>query len=360
LYFNGVLQETAGVVALGTSATANTAIGGTGEGPGGDNDPFKGMIDEVRVYDRALSASEVQELWFPASTGILSVSSTYVTASGATIIWNTSALSDSQVEYGRSLSYGSRTTIDPILTTSHSQELSGLLPNTTYNYRVLSRDTAGTLAISQNFRFKTGGTTQLLTYTTGFDAAENPLSENGAWSNGQIVGIDWNDVQTTIGKAYAADVSTYYNDAIAVLNTPTFNTNQYAEGTVYRAANYSPSVPHEIELLLRFQVTPHYARGYEVLWGHAGNLAIVRWNGPLSDYTALLDNVQIGQPVDGDVLRAEIIDSVITVYKNGVLVATGPSDSTYIDGQPGVGFWATTSATPSSFGWDSYEAGNLN
>jgi len=48
------------VMNLGDSATANTVIGGTGEGSGGDNDPFKGMLDEIRVYNRALSASEVQ------------------------------------------------------------------------------------------------------------------------------------------------------------------------------------------------------------------------------------------------------------------------------------------------------------
>ena len=51
---------TMAVMNLGDSATADTVIGGTGEGSGGDNDPFKGMLYEIRVYNRALSASEVQ------------------------------------------------------------------------------------------------------------------------------------------------------------------------------------------------------------------------------------------------------------------------------------------------------------
>ncbi|HYR87803.1 MAG TPA: LamG-like jellyroll fold domain-containing protein, partial [Terriglobia bacterium] len=63
LYVNGVLKQTMGVMSLGNSATANTVIGGTGEGTGGDNDPFKGMLDEIRVYNRALSASEVQAVF---------------------------------------------------------------------------------------------------------------------------------------------------------------------------------------------------------------------------------------------------------------------------------------------------------
>jgi len=36
---------TMAVMNLGDSATADTVIGGTGEGSGGDNDPFKGMLD---------------------------------------------------------------------------------------------------------------------------------------------------------------------------------------------------------------------------------------------------------------------------------------------------------------------------
>jgi hypothetical protein len=63
LYVNGALQQTAGVFSVGTDGTANTVIGGTGEPAGGDNDPFKGKIDEVRTYNRALSASEIQDLF---------------------------------------------------------------------------------------------------------------------------------------------------------------------------------------------------------------------------------------------------------------------------------------------------------
>jgi len=358
LYFNGVLQETAAAVALGTSATANTAIGGTGE-EGGDNDPFKGTIDELRVYNRTLSALEVLQLWSLATSGIVSVSTTNITTSGATIIWTTSALSDSQIEYGRTESYGFHTTNDPTLTTFHSQSLSGLRANTTYNYRVLSRSTAG-MAISANFTFRTAGTTPFLSYTTSFDATENPLTENGAWSNGQLDGFDWNNVQTGSGTAYATNFSAGSDDSIAVLNTQSFASDQYAQGTVRRVPGYSPGVTHEVELLLRFQITPNSARGYEVLWGHDGDLQVVRWNGLLSDFTplSLVQAAPIGLAVDGDVLRAEIEGSVIKVYKNGTLVATA-SDTTFVDGPPGIGFFPRPGATLSSYGWKAFEAGNL-
>jgi len=194
-------------------------------------------------------------------------------------------------------------------------------------------------------------------YSTSFPNIENPISENGKWINGKTVGLNWNNVQSTLGKAYAADFATGYNDPIAVLNT-SFTANQYAQGTVSRADGYSPGVSHEIELLLRFQITANSARGYEVLWGHDGGMAIVRWNGPLGNYTPLVDGLQIGRAVDGDVLRAEIVNGVIKVYKNGGLVAIGPTDTTWTGGQPGIGFWPKPGATLQSYGWKSFAAGN--
>lgn len=61
LYVNGNLQQTLSAITLGTDATANVAIGGTGE-INGDNDPFNGMIDDFRLYNRALSQTEIDGL----------------------------------------------------------------------------------------------------------------------------------------------------------------------------------------------------------------------------------------------------------------------------------------------------------
>jgi hypothetical protein len=205
------------------------------------------------------------------------------------------------------------------------------------------------------------------TYSTIFSLTENPISEGAKWNNGKAVGLDWNDVKTVPGKAYASMLSglsgSRYNDSIAHLSTSfaTYTPNQYAQGSVFRVAGNFPSGSgHEVELLLRFKITPHNARGYEVLWGFQGYIAIVRWNGPLGNYSALYDSglPGIGPAVEGDVLRAEMIGSLIKVYKNGALVATA-TDTTWTDGQPGMGFWPVDGATPQNFGWKSYTGGNL-
>jgi hypothetical protein len=201
-------------------------------------------------------------------------------------------------------------------------------------------------------------------YSTNFTSTENPISDGGKWINGKSVGVDWNNVQCGGGKAYATAIATGYNDDIAILNT-SFTANQYAQGTVSRASGYSPGVSHEIELLLRFQITARNARGYEILWGVTGELNLVRWNGPVGNYTPFGDagggyGPNVGAARDGDVVRAEITGNTVKVYINNALAHTFTDpDSTWNTGQPGIGFWPTGSATPSNYCWKSFSAGNL-
>ncbi len=207
-------------------------------------------------------------------------------------------------------------------------------------------------------------------YTTSFAATEPTISEGGKWINGGTTGQQWKNVATAggnaIASAFVGQGSVNYDDSIAVLNT-SFTANQYATGTVYKVGGYAPSVTHEIELLLRFQITANSARGYEVLWNTAGAMAVVRWNGPIDNYTDLtpygVGNALIGVPVTGDVLRAQIVGNVITVYKNGVQVfqvdITAVSGSVWTSGQPGIGFFPRVGATLASYGWSDFGAGSL-
>lgn len=78
-----------------------------------------------------------------------------VTTSSVTITWTTSTPADSQVDDGTSTSYGSSTTLNPALVTSHSETLSGLDSGTLYHYRVRSRDAEDDLAVSRDFTFTT-------------------------------------------------------------------------------------------------------------------------------------------------------------------------------------------------------------
>ena len=78
-----------------------------------------------------------------------------LTASSARINWTTDMLADAQVEFGTTTVYGSATPIDPRVGWTHEMQLTGLLPGTTYHYRVRSRDANGALATSQDSVFAT-------------------------------------------------------------------------------------------------------------------------------------------------------------------------------------------------------------
>ncbi len=86
---------------------------------------------------------------------ISSVESSAITTSKAKIIWDTNELSDSQVRYGTTTDYSLSTILNPNLSTSHLQILSGLQPNKIYYYRVKSRGSSGNLVISPGYTFTT-------------------------------------------------------------------------------------------------------------------------------------------------------------------------------------------------------------
>ena len=78
-----------------------------------------------------------------------------ISGTSATISWSTNEVSSSQAEFGTSTSYGSSTTIDNTLVTSHTVTVSGLTSWTTYHFRVKSQDGSGNLTVSSDFTFTT-------------------------------------------------------------------------------------------------------------------------------------------------------------------------------------------------------------
>jgi hypothetical protein len=113
---------------------------------------------------------------------ISAVSATTIGSSSATIVWTTDQASTSQVAYGTTNSYGSTTTMNNSLVTSHSVNLSGLNPSTTYYYEVISQNSSGSSSTSGGFMFTTtaqtsGPQTTLLLHA---DASEVTGVTNGS------------------------------------------------------------------------------------------------------------------------------------------------------------------------------------
>jgi hypothetical protein len=176
------------------------------------------------------------------------------------------------------------------------------------------------------------------TYTTNFPLKENPIFEGGRWIDGKTVGLDWGSISTTLGIAIGHAGPKRFADATAILKG-TWGSTQTAEEVVSsKAASNWP----EVSLRLRSSLSAHRCTGYEISnslrKGKTAYLIIVRWNGPLADFTYL---VQLGGKkygvTTGDVVKATIVGNIITAYKNGVQLAQ-VTDNTYPVGNPGIGF----------------------
>ena len=163
---------------------------------------------------------------------------TNITGSSAQITWTTNEAATSRVEYGLTTGYGSLTTLDATLVTAHSVALTGLVPNTTYNYRVRSIDAAGNEAISANSTFKTTAVADTIPPSTptgltatAVSATQINLSWNASTDNVAVTGYQIFRNGTQVGTSTA----TAFGDTGLSPNT----TYSYSVRAVDAAANGS-------------------------------------------------------------------------------------------------------------------------
>ena len=117
---------------------------------------------------------------------------TNITGSSAQITWTTNEPATSRVEYGLTTAYGSSTTLDPTLVTAHSVALTGLAPNTTYNYRVRSIDAAGNERVSANSTFKTAAAADTVPPST-------PTGLTATAVSATQINLSWNPSTDNVG-----------------------------------------------------------------------------------------------------------------------------------------------------------------
>ncbi len=199
---------------------------------------------------------------------ISSVAATNVSANAATISWNTNEPADSQVEYGLTVNYGSLTTLNPALVTNHAVALSQLASNSTYHYRVHTKDAAGNKAISRDFTFQTltaGGSDLTGTFTWESDPNSGANTFDEAIL--KIVVTELNatqlQVQATADLLYGPDDNDYMLNPYVRLNT----TKQYIfAGQVGGQSLVLPNgkvVPYTVTLVFTKPASGSWYLGYE-------------------------------------------------------------------------------------------------
>jgi Fe-S cluster assembly iron-binding protein IscA len=115
-------------------------------------DPGSASTTVTMDADKTVTANFVQE-GDTTPPDISGISESNVTSTSADIAWTTDESGDSQVAYRASP--GWLTSLDETLVTVHLVQLTGLQPGTTYYYKVMSRDGAGNLTISDEMQFTT-------------------------------------------------------------------------------------------------------------------------------------------------------------------------------------------------------------
>jgi hypothetical protein len=204
-------------------------------------------------------------------------------------------------------------------------------------------------------------------YITDFSRTENPISEGSKWLNGQTDGLDWTDVRTTPGFAFGTEIGgnrpdpQKYDDSTALLKGA-WGPDQTVQATVHSVnPNQDGKLWEEVELRLRSSISPHQCTGYEVMFRCSkipqAYCNIARWEGPLGKFTYLkkTEGSQYGVK-DGDVVRASIIGTILTVYINGVQIIQ-ISDGRFTRGNPGIGFYlAGASGLIGAFGFSTFMA----
>ena len=123
-----------------------------------------------------------------------SIAATNVTHQAATISWTTNDTATTWVEYGTTTSYGSSSTLNTSLVTSHSVNLTSLNPGTIYHYRVTSRDEAGNSTVSSDRTFTTAA---IPTY------AASDIDQDGVVGilDVSLVITKWNNSGASLGRA---------------------------------------------------------------------------------------------------------------------------------------------------------------
>jgi len=208
---------------------------------------------------------------------VSNVQTTNVTGNSATITWDTDESADSAVNYGETTALGSTET-DASLVTSHSIDLTGLSPNTTYYYEVQSTDVANNTATDDN----SGAYYSFTTLDTVAPVISNIQSTN---ITGNSATITWSTDEN-------ADSVVNYGETTAL-------------GSTESDAGLIPS--HSIDLM---GLTPNTTYYYEVQSTDSANNTATDDNGGAYYTFTTLDTVA---PVISNVQTSDITGTTATV-----------------------------------------------
>lgn len=227
---------------------------------------------------------------------ITNVAAASITTSSATITWTTNQFADSQVEYGTTSAYGKITALNTTLLSSHVEVISGLVSDTVYSYRVKSKTSGGTLAVSSNFTFRTLAAKPSPTPTP----TPTPTPPSGdttppTISNVSAVSVTTTGATVTWGTNEASDSQVEYGTTTSYGQATTLNTSRVTSHST-ALANLKSGTTYNYRVKSR---------------DAAGNLAVS------GNFTFKTTTVSLGTPVTWTQLRGVTVSGSVLMKVSG-------------------------------------------
>jgi len=228
-----------------------------------------------------LSAGTAIALIVTAPAGppaISNVAVSNIANSSATITWTTDQASSSQVNFGTTTGYGSSSTLNPTLVTSHSVTLTGLTLGTAYNFDVVSANAGAMSSTSGNAAFMTTSVVSLP------PAIANVVTTNLTSTS---VTVTWTTDQPSSSQANYGKTTSYGSSSpldTTLVTAHSVTLSGLAPGTAYdfdvastNAAAQSTTSPNASFSTPASTATPPYV-GYVAAWGINNTGATVTWS----------------------------------------------------------------------------------
>lgn len=245
------------------------------------------------------------------------VSVTDITATSATVTWNTDESADSKVDYGTSASYGSLQT-STSLVSSHSVSLTGLNEGTTYHYRVRSADLCGNEASSSDATFSTLDNTAPVISDIAVNLSCD-VSATVTWSTNEAATTE-TDYGLTSSYGSTDSDATLVTDHVSILNGLSQDTTyHYAVSSADASGNEASSTDRTFTT--NQDAAPTNVSGLSVTAGDGQNS--LSWTNPSdSDFDGVrvlvCTNGYPTSPTDPDC--STLVDGVLTSYTHAGLV----------------------------------------
>jgi hypothetical protein len=217
-----------GVEVANAAKTWNLALFRTNFGRGINNNQYwSGTIDDVRIYNTALTATQVQALATVPPTAPTGLSASMASSTSINLSWTDASTNETGFQIERSTTSGSGfSLINTTSANATSFNDTGLNPGTTYYYRIRSTNAGGSSAYTSE---------SSATTSSSGPTAPTGLSATAVSSSG--INLSWTDASGD-ETGFQVERSTTSGSGFTLITTTAANATSYSDASLTANTTY--------------------------------------------------------------------------------------------------------------------------